>query len=85
MNTPDTEGVPVIVIVLFVQLAVTPVGNPVAVPMPVAPVVVKVMVVVSGALIQTEGLAEAGVTVLINTVIVPVALNVPQPPTSGMV
>ena len=40
---PATVGVPLIVIVLEAQVAVTPVGRPVAVPIPVARVVVWVM------------------------------------------
>ena len=45
MKVPLAEGVPLIVIVLLVQDAVTPDGNPVGVPIPVAPVVVCVMLV----------------------------------------
>jgi hypothetical protein len=40
LNVPATVGVPVIVIVFDAQAAVTPVGNPVAVPIPVAKIVV---------------------------------------------
>ena len=40
---PAELGVPLIVIVLADQEAVTPVGNPVAVPIPVAPVVLCVI------------------------------------------
>ena len=40
MNVPDAVGVPLIVIVLDAQVAVTPNGNPVGVPIPVAKVVV---------------------------------------------
>ena len=39
VKVPVTEGIPLIVIVLAAQEADTPVGNPVGVPMPVAPVV----------------------------------------------
>ena len=78
-------GVPLIVIVLFAQVALTPVGSPVAVPMPVAPVVVIVMFGESAALIQTDGLAEGAAAVLVAfTVIEPVAFTVPQPPVRGM-
>jgi hypothetical protein len=45
LNVPETEGVPLIVIVLDAQLAVTPAGKPVAAPIPVAPVVVCVTAV----------------------------------------
>ena len=78
------EGVPLIVIVLAAQAAVTPAGNPVAVPIPVAPVVVCV-IGVRAVLIHNVGVEEAVPTVLDGvTVIVPVALIVPQPPVSGM-
>ena len=43
MKVPDAVGVPLIVITLLAQTAVTPAGNPVAVPMPVAPVVAIVI------------------------------------------
>jgi hypothetical protein len=85
LNTPATVGVPLIVIVLFAQVAVKPAGNPVAVPTPVAPVVVNVISGFKTAFTHREGLEEAGVTVLINTVMVPVALKVPHPPVNGMV
>ena len=42
MKVPATVGVPVNDIELDAQLAVTPVGKPVATPIPVAPVVVCV-------------------------------------------
>ena len=52
--------------------------------MPVAPVVVCV-IAVSGVLIQSVGVDEAALTVLLAvTVIVPVAFAVPHPPVSGM-
>ena len=65
--------------------ALTPVGNPVAVPIPVAPVVVCVMFVMA-ALIQTVGVDDAAPTDMDDriTVIVPVALVVPQPPVNGI-
>ena len=73
------------VIVLAFQAAVTPVGKPVAAPIPVAPVVVWVMLV-NGVLIQRVGADEAVVTVFtLVTVIVPVALTAPHPPVSGIV
>ena len=40
VNVPDAVGVPLIVITFDAHAAVTPAGNPVAVPIPVAPVVV---------------------------------------------
>ncbi len=83
MKAPDAVGVPVIVMVLDAHATVTPAGRPVAVPMPVAPVVLCV-ILVSGVLIQRVGEEDALPTVLLGlTVMVPVALNV-QPPNSGM-
>ena len=72
-------------IVFPTQAAVNPVGNPVAVPIPVAPVVVCVMFVMA-ALIQTVGVDDAAPTDMDDriTVIVPVALVVPQPPVNGI-
>jgi len=71
-------------IVSELNVALTPVGKPVGVPMPVAPVVVCVMVV-RALLIQMVGVDEATLVVLSGvTVIVPVADTVPQPPVNGM-
>lgn len=72
------------VITLDAQFAVTPGGSPVAVPIPVAPVVVCVIFVIA-ALIHTVGAEEAAPAVLFaDTVIVPVAFALPQPPVSGI-
>ena len=61
-----------------------PAGRPVAVPIPVAPVVVCVIFVIA-VFTQTVGVDEAELTVLFGvTVIVPVALIVPHPPVSGI-
>jgi hypothetical protein len=77
-------GVPLIVIVLPDHAAVTPAGNPVAAPMPVAPVVAWVMFV-SGVFTQSVGVEDGAPAVLAGvTVMVPVAFTVPQPPVSGM-
>ena len=84
MYVPAMVGVPVIVIVFDAQLAVTPDGSPVAVPIPVAPVVVCVIFVMA-VLIQTVGVDDATLAVFEDvTVIVPVALTVPHPPVSGI-
>ncbi len=65
--------------------AVTPAGSPVAVPIPVAPVVVCV-IAVNAVLIQSVGVAEGAVTVLFGvTVMVPIAFRVPHPPVNGIV
>ena len=70
---------------LELQLAVTPAGNPLAVPMPVAPVVVCVILVIAEFL-HTVGLEDAAPAVLSGeTIMVPVALTFPQPPLKGMV
>ena len=72
------------VMVLLAHAAVTPAGKPVAVPIPVATVVVCV-ILVSGVLMQSVGVDEAVPAVLLGvTVIVPVAFKVPHPPVSGM-
>ena len=72
------------VMVLEAQAAVTPAGNPVAVPMPVAPVVAMVMLV-KAVLIHKVGDEEGAPAVLFGvTIIVPVALTLPQPPVNGM-
>ena len=72
------------VIVFDAHAAVTPAGNPVAVPIPVAPVVVWVMAV-KAVLIAKLGLELAAPTVLFaDTFMVPVALTLPQPPVKGM-
>ena len=72
------------VIVLFAQAALMPAGNPVAVPIPVAPVVACV-IFVNAVLIHKVGVLEAAPAVLSGvTVIVPVAFTVPQPPVNGM-
>ena len=85
MNVPDAVGVPLMVISLAAQAAVTPAGNPVGVPMPVAPVVLCVMAV-NGVLMHKVGVEDATPTVLSGvTVIVPVAFALPQPPVRGMV
>ena len=66
-------------------------GKPVAVPIPVAPVVVKVMLVLGEALnavlihrVRSAPLPVAVAVLAAVTVIVPVAFTVPQPPVSGM-
>ena len=55
---PEAVGVPLIVIVLDAQDAVTPTGRPVGVPMPVAPVVVSV-IAVRAVLMHSVGAEEA--------------------------
>ena len=82
---PDAVGVPLMVIVLVAKAAVTPAGKPVAVPIPVAPVVAIVMLV-NGVLLHKVGDEDGDPTVFAGvTVIVPVAFIVgPQPPVRGI-
>ena len=69
------------VITLAAQRADTPKGKPVAVPMPVAPVVAIVMLGLNAVLIQSVGVEDGAPAVLFGvTVIVPVAVPAPQPP-----
>ena len=68
------------VITFDAHAAVTPEGNPVAVPMPVAPVVAIVMAV-KGVLMHNVGVEEGVPAVFAGiTAIVPVAFTLPQPP-----
>ena len=72
------------VIVFEAHAAVTPAGKAVAVPIPVAPLVVWVMAV-KGVLIHKVGLELAAPTLLFaDTTMVPVALTLPQPPVKGI-
>jgi hypothetical protein len=85
LKVPATVGVPLIVIVLFAQVAVKPAGKPVTAPIPVAPVVAIVMLGVSAVLIQSVRGAGAAAVLLAITVIVPVVLTTPHPPVNGIV
>ena len=72
------------VMVLDAKAALTPDGNPVAAPIPVAPVVAWV-ILVNAVLIHKVGVDEAAPTVLLGlTVIVPVEFTLPQPPVNGI-
>ena len=84
MNVPDTVGVPLIVIVFPTQVAVTPVGKAVAVPIPVAPVVVWVIFGVNAVLIHKVVVIPEVTVFNVVTIIVPVAIRLPQPPVNGM-
>ena len=82
---PAAVGVPDIVMVLAAQAAVTPAGSPVAVPIPVAPVVVWI-IEGNAVLMQRAGVEEADPAVLSGvTVMVPEAFTVPHPPVNGMI
>ena len=77
---------PLIVIILLAQAAVTPAGNPVAVPMAVALVVVcvifvKAVLTVSVGVDDAVPTAQAGAPF---TVILPIAFTFPQPPVNGI-
>ena len=62
------------------KAAVTPDGNPVAVPIPVAPVVLCV-IAVNAVLMHKIGVEDAAPAVLFGvTIMVPVAVTLPQPP-----
>ena len=83
---PVADGVPLMVIILLAQAAVTPAGNPVAVPMPVALVVVwvifvKAVLTVSVGVDDAVPTAQAGAPF---TVILPIAFTFPQPPVNGI-
>ena len=81
---PAAVGVPLIVITLLAHAAVTPAGKPIAVPIPVAPVVVCV-ILVNAVLIHSVGVVLADPTVFTGvTVIVPVAVTLLHPPVNGM-
>ncbi len=84
MNVPDTVGVPLKVIVFPAQIADTPVGKAVAVPIPVAPVVVWVIFGVKVLLIHKVVVIPAVTVFNVVTIIVPVAIRLPQPPVKGM-
>ena len=78
---PAAVGVPLIVIVLLAKAAVTPAGKPVAVPIPVAPVVVWVIVGLKAILIHKVRVALlvtvlSGVTVTLLVEEQPVAVSV---------
>ena len=68
MNVPEAVGVPLMVIVLDAQEADTPAGKSVAVPMPVAPVVVCVMAV-KAVLMQSVGVEEGEPAVLLGIIV----------------
>ena len=70
--------------VLDAKAAVTPAGKPVAVPIPVAPVVAWV-ILVKAVLMHKVGVDDPAPAVLFGvTVIVPVAFTLPQPPVNGI-
>ena len=72
-------------IVFPAKVAVTPIGSPVAAPIPVAPEVVNVMSGEIDVPKQIPGLYDGGPTVLASvTVIVPIAFTNPQPPVKGI-
>jgi uncharacterized membrane protein len=81
---PLSVGVPEMLITLFAQLALTPLGKPNAVPMPVAPPV-ECVSALRTELTHDLGVDEAILTVLLFTmVILPVAFKLLQEPNTGM-
>jgi len=78
LNVPLWVGVPLIVITLDVQPAVTPEGNPVAVPMPVAPVVAWVIFVIA-VLTQGVGDDEAAPAVFVGVTVTVLVAEAVQP------
>jgi hypothetical protein len=83
---PAAVGLPLKVIVLPTHDALTPAGKPLtpltpSLLMPVAPVVACVLLI---ALLIHKVVLEIVAAVLMFTVIVPVALVLPQPPVNGM-
>ena len=82
---PVAVGVPLIEMVLFAQVALTPLGKPVGVPIPVAPPVAMVMLGDNATFTQVVRGAGAAAVLLAVTVMVPVAFTVPQPPVNGIV
>ena len=75
---------PLIVITSPNQEAVTPVGNPEAVPIPVA-LVVACVIFVNTVFTGNVGVVDAAAEQAAVTVIVPVAFTLPQPPVKGIV
>ena len=72
-------------VALPLKIAIKPAGKSVGVPIPVAPVVEMAILDDSGVPIQTVGFVDAEPAVMFGlTVIVPIALAVPQPPVNGM-
>ena len=68
------------------QAAVTPVGNPEAVPMPVA-LVVACVIFVNTVLADSVGVVDAAAAEQAGvplTVILPIAFTLPQPPVRGI-
>ena len=66
------------VIVFDAHAAVTPAGNPVADPMPVAPVVVCV-IAVSAVLIQSVGVVDAALAVFVGVTVIVEVVAAVQP------
>ena len=82
MKVPVVVGVPLIVITSADQTAVTPEGKPVAVPIPVAPVV-EIMIFVKVVFTKSDGLDDAVPAVLrVQGVTVVVVVIGGEPPRS---
>ena len=83
MKVPDSVGVPLRISCGDMKVAITPAGRFEGTPIPVAPVVVRV-IFVSVVPIHRVGLLEAVPGVLMLTVMLPVAFTDPQPPVNGI-
>jgi hypothetical protein len=79
LNVPEALGVPLMVIVLDAHAAEMPAGKPVAVPMPVAPVVVCV-ILVRAVLTQSVGADDAPPTVLFAVTVIVTPFDVAGEP-----
>ena len=90
MKIPDAEGVPLMVMVLPAQVALTPAGKPLApetasLDIPVAPVVAIMIEVVKAVFTTSVGFDDAVPAILAAvTVMIPVAFTLPHPPVNGI-
>jgi hypothetical protein len=80
LKVPDADGVPLIVIKLPAHAAVTPDGNPVGVPIPVAPVVPMVIFGESAVLMHSTGLDDGVPAVLLGLTVTEVVVVFEQVP-----
>ena len=84
MKVPELVGVPLTVRTFEFHDALTPVGKPEGEPIPVAPVVVRV-IGVKAVFIHNVGVEEAVPAVIFAvTIMVPVAGDVTHPPVKGI-
>jgi hypothetical protein len=84
LNVPEAVGVPLMVMVPALHAAESPVGKPVALLMPVAPVVVMVMFGDKAVLIHNVRGGGLEAVLAATTMMEPVAFTAPHPPVNGM-